>query len=291
MVHADAAKGLATSKSRSPVELLALSEILKLIFNVTYYFPTTRSCFTTSISPILDILIRVPLMCLPLPPPINLLLNALMNLELSEASMSPLFLQPDSVAGVEHLIKILDFAVTDAADTTMETTTTPIISLLSQVYGRAPRNIQQFMRKRLLPSPEERSKPLGKGPSLAARLLRLSTSAVSTNVKEPLSNLLFDLSDQDSAKFVENVGFGHASGFLHNHNLPTPRLLDCTSNKDGQDGTIPDVNFVTGQNIADELDNVGPEMTEDEKMREAERLFVLFERSACFSNHYESDMY
>ena len=39
-----------------------------------------------------------------------------------------------------------------------------------------------------------------------------------------------------------------------------------------------DINPVTGQRLAAEPENPEPEMTDEEKEREAERLFVLFER-------------
>ena len=67
---------------------------------------------------------------------------------------------------------------------------------------------------------------------------------------------------------MHNVGFGYASGFLTAHGLPTPRL------EQGR------VNPITGQYTADEEANHASleEMTDEEKEREAERLFVLFDR-------------
>ena len=78
-----------------------------------------------------------------------------------------------------------------------------------------------------------------------------------------------------SSKFVENVGYGFASGFLFQNNIPVPQ------NAVGADGAGPSgrpVNPITGQFLDQESGPDLPEMTDEEKEREAERLFVLFER-------------
>lgn len=251
--------------------------MLKLIFNVTHHFPTVVGDFTSSISPILHILLHEPLRPT-IDPTINLLLNALMNLELNQSTMNSMFSQDNSYTSIAHLIEILDLITKNSADIATEATLVPAIALLREVYEHAPRSIQHFMQQRLLPNDRERTKPLGKGDSLAARLLRLSSSGGSEMGNESVSNLLFELSDKDSAKFVDNIGLGYASGFLHDHGLSVPRPGVQTSERNKQSGSTPKVNFVTGQNLADEPDVHEPEMTEDEKMQEAERLFVLLER-------------
>ena len=37
-----------------------------------------------------------------------------------------------------------------------------------------------------------------------------------------ISHLFFDMSDKDAGKFIENVGYGFASGFLFQNNIPIP---------------------------------------------------------------------
>lgn len=266
--------------TRSPVDLLALSEVLKLLFNITHHFPALVPYFKTSVSPMLKMLVRQPAQYPILQPPTTLLLNALMNLNLDERSLRPFYNGDQPVTSVEHLMDILESAINDQNAASMATTTAPITSLLRSVYQYAPQDIQARMRDRLLPTDQDRNKPLGQGSSLAAQLLRISTSAVSVNVKEPLSCFLFELSQEDPAIFVQNVGFGFAAGFLHNHNIPMPSNMSSDGHRQGfgSDPSRQSVNFVTGQNLADEPQVQLPEMTEDEKMREAEKLFVLFER-------------
>lgn len=146
------------------------------------------------------------------------------------------------------------------------------------------------MQTLLLPSNEERAQPLGRAETLAAYLLRLSTSPVAPNLRESISSLMFELSDKDATSFVRNVGYGFASGFLMTHDLPMPATAaegwstieggekvedigEKVTNVDGRE-----INPVTGQRRDMEPVDQGPEMTDEEKEREAERLFVLFER-------------
>lgn len=101
---------------------------------------------------------------------------------------------------------------------------------------------------------------------------------------------MFELSDKDATSFVRNVGYGFASGFLMTHDLPMPanategwstgesgeNLEDIGEKVTSVDGR--EINPVTGQRRDMEPVDQGPEMTDEEKEREAERLFVLFER-------------
>ena len=147
------------------------------------------------------------------------------------------------------------------------------------------------MKALLLPSNEERAQPLGRSDTLAAWLLRLSTSPVAPNVRESTSSLMFELSDKDATSFVRNVGYGFASGFLMTHDLPVPEnALEAWSTGGSGESGLEDpgervtnvngkeINPVTGQRRDMEPAAPGPEMTGAEKEREAEKLFVLFER-------------
>lgn len=149
------------------------------------------------------------------------------------------------------------------------------------------------MRSALLPSNEERVQPLGTSDTLSAFLLRLSTSPVAPSLRETVSNLLFELSGRDATSFVRNVGYGFASGFLLTHDLPVPENAMEAWSTDVGTGEQPEdpgekvsnvdgveINPVTGQRRDMEAIEPLPDMTEEEKEREAERLFVLFERSA-----------
>ena len=70
------------------------------------------------------------------------------------------------------------------------------------------------------------------------------------------------------------IGYGNAAGFLFNKGIlsgpPEP-------SKDSTETLDPSVNPITGMINRDEPKSL-PEMSEEEKEREAEKLFVLFER-------------
>ena len=94
-------------------------------------------------------------------------------------------------------------------------------------------------------------------------------------LRDTIAILYFDMSDFDPNTLIDNIGYGFAAGFLstlplHGASLPS---LSATH-----------TNPITGQFIAaeEEARNLQgkseTEMTDEEKEREAERLFVLFDR-------------
>ena len=133
----------------------------------------------------------------------------------------------------------------------------------------------------LLPRDRDRDKPLGVGDTMAARLLRLSCSPHLPTLRENISGLLFELSDKDANKFVSNIGYGFAAGFLMNHNIQIPsNAAEASSISTGDTSSGADINPITGQRNSAEEAEAKPErqMSMEEKEREAERLFVLFEK-------------
>lgn len=224
------------------------------------------------------------------------LVNALLNLSVvyddnppKDSDPNPYFPKPDQFCNIDRLVSILDNAVRTYTEEQLETLATPLVTLLRKVFGFAPSHVRPHMQTALLPSNAERSQPLGQSNTLASRLLRLSNSPVAPCLRESVASLLFELSDKDAASFVRNVGYGFAAGFLMTHDLPVPAsategwstgsdggdLGEKLTNVDGKE-----INPVTGQIRDMEPEAEGEEMTEEEKEREAERLFVLFERLA-----------
>lgn len=101
-----------------------------------------------------------------------------------------------------------------------------------------------------------------------------TTSASAINTKNLVSALLFQLSHADPNEFVKNVGYGYASGYLISQGIAAPDDAMKSSQSMGGDP----INPITGQRLSAEDVSDLPEMTDEEKEREAERLFVLFER-------------
>ena len=74
---------------------------------------------------------------------------------------------------------------------------------------------------------------------------------------------------------IAQVGYGNVAGFLFNKGIVTgpPSSVGEASNAANPEG--PQINPITG---AIEEERAEIEMTEEEREREAERLFVLFDR-------------
>jgi hypothetical protein len=251
----------------------ALNEVCQLIFNITYFHPELATSFIGSLAHLYSIL-KQSQASPPLKPPVSAVINALLNLDSEEEAWGTfMFPDTDSSANVYVLVSILDVATTHYGDAELDTLALPLVTLIHKVYTAAPETVKELLEKKMLPSDEDRSQVLGKSASLASRLLRLSMSASAPKLRDSISTLLFELSSKDPEKFVHNVGFGYASGFLMSKGLPLPTAV--SGDKDGSGAAI---NPVTGQRRDAEVDEPLPPMTDEEKEREAERLFVLFDR-------------
>ena len=217
------------------------------------------------------------------------LVNALLNLDLpgtsdglqdqNSASSTSLFPTADPSCYTLSLIRLLDAATQQYSDDVLETNAIPLLTLIRRVNEVAPDEVRRQMQLKLLPTDSERDQPLGTSDNLSSRLLKLSTTPVAAQVKEGVSSLLFELSDKDPATFVRNVGYGYAAGYLMTHRISVPEaslrqdLGARVTSVDGQE-----INPVTGQRRDMEPPDPSLDMTDEEKEREAERLFVLFER-------------
>lgn len=286
---------LAKKKAQDPMDDMALIETMKLMYNVSHFCPDRIEAFSPALPHILTILLNRQLPSTkPLDPPISSLLNALLNLPVdSKDNLAIVFPKASPNIYLDRLIEILRKSVEAYSDVEIEENTSPLLTLVWRLYQIAPRNVQVHIQKALLPSLEDRKQILGRGTTLPSRLLRLSTNPTTPQVRQSISQLLFELSDKDATKFVQNVGYGFASGFLFQNNVPIPENAAeawCTSDSEGsgarasQDSRLSDlanrVNPVTGQLLDMEEVVEMEDMTEEEKEREAERLFVLFERYA-----------
>ena len=274
---------------------MALCETLKLLFNLTQHYPDQGPKLSHCLTSLLEIIEKIHIPSPPLQQPLTYLINALLNLDFAYVYDDPL-----SGASVENfrshvsrLVSILDQAVRQYQDEELERLAPPLLALLRKIFQLAPLNIQDLVKLRLLPSDLDRAKPLGKSDTLSSALLRLSTSPVAPNLRQSISSMMFELSDQDAASFVRNVGYGYASGFLMSHGISVPEdILDAVhsgesesepkrSQSTGETFTTihgKDINPITGQRRDMEPTDTLPPMTDDEREREAERLFVLFER-------------
>ncbi|KAK2761307.1 hypothetical protein FQN54_001829 [Arachnomyces sp. PD_36] len=285
------AKKFAKGKKKplSVIDETALSETLKLLFNITNFYPHRATDFTPSIPNIFKILSYVDIPSPPLQSPVNYLINALLNLDLESEKKhfgigtNPLFPKFDQNHTVDKLINILDQAIALHEPKQLETEAIPLLTLLRKVHEIAPESPKKYMQWLLLPDNDARDQPIGKSNTLSSRLLRLSTSPVAPTLRDGISKLMFELSESDANTFVKNVGYGFAAGFLLSHDMPVPESAKeaFSTSAEGHgaaNSENTEINPITGQRFDAEPKDTGPEMTQAEKEREAEKLFVLFER-------------
>lgn len=141
----------------------------------------------------------------------------------------------------------------------------------------------------------DRSKPLDKGTSTTARLIGFLHAITLPNIRQTVSDLFFVLCDEDgnvkkvhsllnydtnclrlhaAEKLVTYLGYGHTAGYLHQRGL-VPSLPASSSSSTSN---TPHINPITGEYDKQSAEDEWNKLTDEEKEREAEKLFVLFER-------------
>jgi hypothetical protein len=266
----------AGKSTTDPMEEMALTETLKLLFNISHHCKDRTASFTPAIPHLVTLLCHgTSTPAKPLDTPVVSLVNALLNLDLgAEEVQTSLYPEKAPTTLADRLIDLLGRSSRVYSNEELETTVTALVGVIRRTHAHAPEDIKASIRKQLLPTEDDRNEVLGQSGTLPSWLLRTSVNPVTPQLGETISNLLYDMSDNDASKFIENVGYGYASGFLFSHDIPVPQ----SATEAVADGSDRPVNPVTGQFLDSERHPEVPEMTDEEKEREAERLFVLFER-------------
>lgn len=257
---------------------LALTDTLKLIFNVSKMFPDLAEAFSPSIPQILTMISRADVPSKPLDGIIGNLMNTLSTLDIENNTGnyledSALFPESNQNYNIDKLIDILDRAVSAYDAGEVELKGVPLIFALVLIYDRAPEGPHQHAKQRILPEDEDRSQPIGQSDTLSSKLLKATTTPYS-KLKTAISELMFTLSDRNAETLTKNIGYGFAAGFLASRGMGVPKM----AGEEDSGGLDPAINPITGQRWSAEPRDPQPPMTREEKEREAERLFVLFER-------------
>ncbi|KAI5474584.1 guanine nucleotide exchange factor, Ric8 [Pseudohyphozyma bogoriensis] len=176
------------------------------------------------------------------------------------------------------------------------------------------------MREILMPKNIDRTVSLDRRPDLTGQLVRLLSSILLPNTAYGVGEFIYNLCDRDATILSQTIGYGNAAGFLQNRGelIPPPAMPEDevdeeeerearekeprrweegvskgkaafpTTEKEPKVSAVPFppsatkkvVNPITG---AYEDPNARPAMegmSEEEKEREAEKLYVLFDRMA-----------
>ncbi|KAJ4465223.1 guanine nucleotide exchange factor synembryn-domain-containing protein [Lentinula aciculospora] len=250
---------------------------LKLFLVLLAHYKKQAQRFRKSVGPILKMLDDAVISS-PLEPYLLPLINCLFSLA---SSNNPSLIgdsEPWSLSRAEKLVSALDYASQASQNKSFEEggIVAPM-GLLFAIAQSASPVVDKHLRKCILPSNDDRAIVLGEGDSLPHRLLRMSTSTVLFPLKSLIALLFFELSDHNPDQLIRNVAFGPGSGMLFTLGLSVSGLTEAGSNSAGP---WPDSNPIMGQLRHKEkpLSNSAGKMTQEEKEREAERLFVLIER-------------
>ncbi|KNC97128.1 uncharacterized protein SPPG_07521 [Spizellomyces punctatus DAOM BR117] len=251
------------------MELMVLNEILKLVFNIS---DEETDC-TGLVPPILDLLRSYPLPTPPLSPPISHAIHTLLHFPTHHDIWFP----NDDYTLLRKFVDILEETVgvhgEDAEEEVrvggvlLDESCSPLVLVLVGV-ARGDVHARAVMRDWIMPNDIDRSQPLDKGTTLTARLIRYMTSITYPNLRQAVSELFFILSNESPETLVSYIGYGPAAGFLYNRGLLPS----------GGPAPTEDIDPITGEFSAQKADEEWKAMSEEEREREAEKLFVLLDR-------------
>ncbi|KAJ6516512.1 guanine nucleotide exchange factor [Mycena sanguinolenta] len=114
-------------------------------------------------------------------------------------------------------------------------------------------------------------------PDMLGRCLRLLGSVYHARLKDSVGEMLFAMCDSDATTLSTLLGYGNVAGFLFNKGIMSAPPPPATTSSAALSAAAADhINPITG--TAQEARAPDPEMTPEEKEREMEKLFVLFDR-------------
>ncbi|KAH9059374.1 guanine nucleotide exchange factor [Lactarius vividus] len=201
----------------------------------------------------------------PTPPNHDTLLHAYGLLEVSLSHYFPGTVESDD-ASVRATAKA-------ESESTLDELLAPLVMLLLKLVT-GDTGARDRMREWLFPSNLDRTVVLESRADTLGRLLRLLTSVYHTRLNSMSGELLYAVCNHDAMQLISQVGYGNVAGFLFNKGVVTgPPTSGGASGSVDPSGA--QINPITGA-IQEEHPDI--EMTEEEREREAERLFVLFDR-------------
>ncbi|CAE6429147.1 unnamed protein product [Rhizoctonia solani] len=162
-----------------------------------------------------------------------------------------------------------DAAVRNAAKAkgvSLDDVASPVAALLTRLVG--DEGARTRVAAIVLPPDMDRSSALEKRDDFLGRCLRLMTSVYYPTLKGAIGEMLFALCGSDGQALSAAIGYGNAAGYLYNKGIMAPPPASSAGD---------DVNPITGTRQAPSGPSLA-DMSDEEKQREAEKLFVLFDR-------------
>ncbi|KAH9950122.1 guanine nucleotide exchange factor [Amylocystis lapponica] len=199
------------------------------------------------------------------PPTVDVLLRAYDLLDVSLGHYLPGTIEPDD-ASVRERCRNEGNSLDDAL--------VPLVLLMTKLCV-ADEPSRTRVREWILPEDLDRTSPLEGRPDFLGRCLRLLACVHHTRLKPSVGEMLFAICDSDASSLVAYVGYGNVAGFLFQKGIMTAPPRSANSTVPTTTASGAPINPVTG---IVEAPHEPLEMSDEEKEREAEKLFVLFDR-------------
>ncbi|CAL1701944.1 unnamed protein product [Somion occarium] len=161
------------------------------------------------------------------------------------------------------------------ADSSLDDIVSPLVLLVTKLCS-SDETSKKRLRRWILPDDLDRTSPLEGRADLLGRCLRLLGCVHHPRLKDAAGEMLYAVCDSDASTLASYVGYGNVAGFLFNKGIMSapPRTATSAAAPATTTSGVP-IDPITGtaQKEHEPLD-----MTDEEKEREAEKLFVLFDR-------------
>ncbi|KAL5508603.1 hypothetical protein ACEPAH_6222 [Sanghuangporus vaninii] len=236
-------------------------------FDRALHMLTPRLSLSRSPSPVSPVAKDLPEPLINAPPGVPKVIQRSMDLlDVTMAHYLPGDIDPDD-ASVKKTCK--------DEDVELDHVLSPLVLLMTKLCKH---NVEcrKAVRQHMLPPDLDRTSPLEGRSDTLGRCIRLMACVNHQQLKDAVGELIFVVCDSDATIMSSQIGYGNAAGYLFNRGIlsaPPPAL---TTKSGAAEVVDPSINPITG--MVQQEAPPGPEMTEEEKEREAERLFVLFER-------------
>ncbi|TFK64698.1 hypothetical protein BDN72DRAFT_846320 [Pluteus cervinus] len=171
---------------------------------------------------------------------------------------------------------VRDRVAQDAPGNTVDDLITPLMVLISRIC-LADEPSRARVRQWLVPFDLDRTSPLERRKNTLGRCLRLLGSVYHSRAKTSVGEMLFAMADSNATTLSALVGYGNVAGFLFHKGVmsaPAQDPTESTASLTTSDGYA--INPITGTTVQPKPE--APEMSDDEKEREMEKLFILFDR-------------
>jgi hypothetical protein len=168
----------------------------------------------------------------------------------------------------------------------------PVLFLVVRRLATGIPEFRELVKKEILPDDLDRSPnslPLEQRPNLLGRMIRLLVSTRYPHTKGAIGELFWTLADSNASNLSALIGYGNAAGFLFTKGISSPNdsgssasvstsaAPPSSSSPSKPSPPAPSINPITGRSSASDPTH-DTTMTPEEAEREAERLFVLFDR-------------